>query len=49
MAVLLLGTKGGPALTSTVSLFQFLGYCLLVVCALLSLRVLVVVFGAGSG
>jgi len=30
-------------------LFQFLGYCLLVVCALLALRVLVVVFGAGSG
>jgi hypothetical protein len=31
MAVLLLGTPGGPAVTATVSLYQLLGYNLLVV------------------
>lgn len=40
MAVLLLGTSGGPAITTTVSLFQIVGYNLLVVCAVLVLRVL---------
>jgi ubiquinone biosynthesis protein len=44
MAVLLLGTGGGPAVTATVSLFQLLGYNLLVVCAILALRVLVLIF-----
>jgi ubiquinone biosynthesis protein len=44
MAVALLGLKGGPAMTPTVGLYQFLGYCLLVICALLALRVLAAVF-----
>jgi ubiquinone biosynthesis protein len=44
MAVLLLGTEGGPSVTPTVSLFQLFGYNLLVICAVLVLRVLVLVF-----
>jgi ubiquinone biosynthesis protein len=44
MAVLLRGTAGGPAVTATVSLYQLLGYNLLVVCAILALRVLVLIF-----
>jgi ubiquinone biosynthesis protein len=44
MAVALLALKGGPAMTGTVSLYQFLGYCLLVICSLLALRVLAAVF-----
>ncbi|GIH92710.1 ABC1 kinase family protein [Planobispora siamensis] len=47
MAVLLLGTDGGPAVTSTVSLLQLLGYNLLAVSAILGLRVLVVVLRSG--
>ncbi|MGY0233968.1 ABC1 kinase family protein [Longispora urticae] len=46
MGVLLLGTKGGPAVTETVTLHALLGYHLLVVAAILVLRVLVVVFRA---
>ncbi|MEU8804159.1 AarF/UbiB family protein [Spirillospora sp. NPDC048819] len=44
MAVLLLGLKGGPVMTPAVSLYQFFGYCGLVVCSVLSLRVLAVIF-----
>lgn len=44
MAVLLLGSSGGPKLSPTVSLFQVLGYNLLVVSAVLILRVLVTTF-----
>jgi ubiquinone biosynthesis protein len=44
MAVLLLGTPGGPQVTKSVSLFQLFGYNLLVICAVLVLRVLVLVF-----
>jgi ubiquinone biosynthesis protein len=44
MAVLLLGTGGGPRVTATVSLYQLLGYNLLIVCAILALRVLVLIF-----
>jgi ubiquinone biosynthesis protein len=44
MAVLLLGTDGGPDVTATVTLFQLLGYNLLVVCMILALRVLVLIF-----
>ena len=47
MAVALLALKGGPAMTPTISLYQFLAYCLLVVCALLALRVLAAVFRTG--
>jgi hypothetical protein len=46
MAVVLLSIKGGPVMTRTVSLYQFLGYCLLVICSLLALRVLARVFRA---
>jgi ubiquinone biosynthesis protein len=46
MAVVLLAIKGGPVMTPTVSLYQFLGYCLLVICSLLALRVLARVFRA---
>jgi ubiquinone biosynthesis protein len=48
MAVLLIGLHGGPALTSAVSLYSFLGYCLLVTAAILAVRVLVQVFRPGS-
>jgi ubiquinone biosynthesis protein len=44
MAVLLLGTAGGPRVTATVGLYQLLGYDPLVVCAILALRVLVLIF-----
>jgi ubiquinone biosynthesis protein len=44
MAVQLLGVGGGPAVTTTVSLFQLLGYNLLVISAILVLRVLVGIF-----
>jgi ubiquinone biosynthesis protein len=44
MAVMLLGIGGGPRVTATVGLYQFLGYNLLVVCAILALRVLVLIF-----
>jgi ubiquinone biosynthesis protein len=44
MAVLMIGLHGGPALTSTVSLYSFFGYCLLVIAAILAVRVLVQVF-----
>ena len=47
MAVALLALKGGPAMTATISLYQFLGYSLLVICALLALRVLAAVFRTG--
>jgi len=48
MAVVLLAIKGGPVLTPTLSLYQFLGYCLLVICSLLALRVLAGIFRAGT-
>jgi ubiquinone biosynthesis protein len=44
MAVLLLGIGGGPRVTATVGLYQLLGYSLLVVCAILALRVMVLIF-----
>ncbi|MGA8115923.1 MAG: AarF/UbiB family protein [Actinocatenispora sp.] len=44
VAVLLLGTEGGPAVTGTVSLYQLFGYSLLVVSAVLALRVLMTIF-----
>jgi ubiquinone biosynthesis protein len=44
MAVLLLGTPGGPKVTESMSLFQLFGYNLLVISAVLVLRVLVLVF-----
>jgi ubiquinone biosynthesis protein len=47
MAVLLLGTDGGPRVTESVSLFALFGYNLLVVSAVLGLRVLVTIFRRG--
>ncbi|NIK57143.1 ABC1 kinase family protein [Kribbella shirazensis] len=44
MAVLLLGTPGGPEVTESMTLFQLFGYNLLVICAVLVLRVLVLIF-----
>jgi ubiquinone biosynthesis protein len=44
MAVLLLGAGGGPTVTATLSLYQLLAYNLLVVCAILALRVLILIF-----
>ena len=44
MAVLLLGTDGGPRVTDAVRLFPVLGYALLIVSIVLVLRVLVAVF-----
>jgi ubiquinone biosynthesis protein len=44
MAVLMIGIHGGPALSKTVSLYSFFGYCLLVIAAILAVRVLVQVF-----
>jgi ubiquinone biosynthesis protein len=44
MAVLMIGLRGGPAITKSVSLYSFFGYCLLVIAAILAVRVLVQVF-----
>ena len=44
MAVLLLGTTGGPQVTQSLGLYQLFAYNLLVICAVLVLRVLVLVF-----
>jgi ubiquinone biosynthesis protein len=49
MGVLMLGLHGGPSLTPRVSLYQFFGYCLLVVSSILALRVLVAVFRPDRG
>jgi len=49
MGVLMLGLHGGPSLTPRVSLYQFFGYCLLVVASILALRVLVAVFRPDRG
>jgi ubiquinone biosynthesis protein len=43
MAVLPLGTAGGKAVTAKVSLYQLAGYNLPVVCAILALRVRVLI------
>src|SRR5690349_18642145 len=40
VAAMLLGTSGGPKITTTLSLYQFIGYNLLIVAAILVLRVL---------
>jgi predicted unusual protein kinase regulating ubiquinone biosynthesis (AarF/ABC1/UbiB family) len=44
VAVMLLGTPAGPAVTTQVSLYQLLGYNLLVIAAVLAMRVLVLIF-----
>jgi ubiquinone biosynthesis protein len=47
MAVVLLGTDGGPMVTRSVSLYALFGYNLLVVSSVLGLRVLVTIFRRG--
>lgn len=49
MAVLMIGLHGGPTLTSSITLYAFLGYCLLVIAAILAVRVLVQVFRRDPG
>jgi ubiquinone biosynthesis protein len=44
MAVLLLGTSGGPAVSADVGLYQLIGYFLLIISSVLVLRVLVLIF-----
>ncbi len=44
MAVIVIGQDGGPRLTSTVSMYQFIGYALLVASLILAMRVLVLIF-----
>ena len=44
VAALLLGAPGGPKIAATVSLFQLIGYNLLIVAAILVLRVLFLIF-----
>jgi len=44
MAVLLLGSDGGPRLAPALGLYAVFGYCLLVVGVVLALRVLVLIF-----
>ena len=46
MAVRLLGMTEGPRLSTAVTLFQFFGYCLLVVASILALRLLLPVLRA---
>lgn len=48
MAAILIGQPGGPALSSSVSVFQFLGYVLLVLALILAMRVLVQIFRPGT-
>ncbi|WP_026877928.1 AarF/UbiB family protein [Jiangella gansuensis] len=47
MAVLLLGTDGGPDVTDTVTLYALIGYNLLAISAILALRVLARIFRRG--
>lgn len=44
IAVLLLGTGGGPMVTDSISLYALFGYNLLVVAGILALRVLAAIF-----
>ncbi len=44
IAALLLAAPGGPKITSTVSLSQLIGYNLLIAAAILTLRVLFMIF-----
>ncbi len=44
MSVIVLGQDGGPKVTATVSLYQLIGYALLVVGLILAMRVLVLIY-----
>lgn len=49
IAVLLIGTDGGPQMTENVSLYAFIGYNFLVISAILALRVLGQIFRRSGG
>jgi len=49
MAVIMIGQSGGPRLTAAVSMFQFIGYGLLVLAFILAMRVLVLIFRPAQG
>ncbi len=49
MAALLIGQEGGPNVTQSVSMYQFIGYALLVAAMILALRVLAIVFRRNGG
>ena len=49
MAVIMIGQDGGPTMTDAVSMFQFLGYALLVLAFILAMRVLVLIFRPARG
>jgi ubiquinone biosynthesis protein len=49
VAVLMIGLHGGPALSKTVRLYSFFGYCLLAIAAILAVRVLIQVFRPDPG
>jgi ubiquinone biosynthesis protein len=44
MAVIVLGQEGGPQVTRAVSMFELIGYGLLVGALILAMRVLVLIF-----
>ena len=44
MSVILLGQEGGPVVTETVSMYQLMGYGLMVVSFILAMRVLVLIY-----
>lgn len=48
MAVIVIGQDGGPRLTASVSMYQFIGYALLVASLILAMRVLVLIFRPAS-
>ncbi|PSL01319.1 ubiquinone biosynthesis protein [Haloactinopolyspora alba] len=47
MSAMLLGTAGGPMVTDSVSLYELIGYNMLVISAILALRVLAQIFRRG--
>ncbi|HEY5148420.1 MAG TPA: hypothetical protein VIJ23_01070 [Mycobacterium sp.] len=49
MAVLLFGADGGPVMAPGITLYQFIGYRLLVISFILGLRVIAPVFRRGAG
>lgn len=49
MAVIMVGHDGGPAITASVSMFQFIGYTLLALAFILAMRVLVLIFRLSRG
>jgi len=44
MSVVVIGQDGGPMVTNTVSMYQLIGYALLVVGLILATRVMVLIY-----